>query len=95
MRRDVCRRIKQLEERAGVSLEPTPSAFILFPDSEWNPGNVIDSHYRYGHQWKRRNNEEPDQYHARISAQLLKEGQKPPFIFLIFADPPDGSDLSR
>jgi hypothetical protein len=88
MRRSISQRVERLEQHAGITRDPVPNIFVLFPESERKPGNAIDPRHRYGHDWKIQADETSDEYHTRISAQLMVEGENPPFIFLIFAYPP-------
>ena len=86
MRRNVLKRVELLEEKAGIGPEPPPSIFFLFPDGE--PTGATNANFRYGCDWKRRPDEKPAEYDARIGAQLVAEGGRPPFILMVFDNSP-------
>ena len=86
MRRDIARRIDRLEARAGISADPPPKVFVLFPTTD--AGVASQPNHRYGQTWQQQPDEEPEIYHDRIAAQLMAEGESLPFLALVFADPP-------
>jgi hypothetical protein len=62
MRRDISRRIKRLEQTAGIGVAPLPIVFMSFG---------IGNHAEYdGRKWHRRTDEGEAQFHVRIAADL-------------------------